>query len=119
VDLFFVGAGLVPARVLGQPRGLRLQVIFHRRDTEAAQRLAKKFGDPLSIKTTFRSPPCEIETPSHPTVQTNNISLTGTSKRTTQYVVTTAKQATADGFNEAIVAIFIPARGNKIRLDQP
>jgi hypothetical protein len=70
----------------------------------------------LSIKLAFRSPPCEIETSSHSTVQTDYISLAGAGKWTTQGVMATAKQAPADGFNDAMV---VPDGRSKLRPDQP
>ena len=94
--------------------------IFHHRDTEAAQRHGENPKEVsaigLSIKTAFSSPPIEVEASSHPAVQTDDIGLTGTGERTTQCVMATAKQATADGFNNAII---VPARGNRLGPDQP
>jgi len=70
----------------------------------------------LRVKIAFSSPPHQVKASSHPTVQTDDIGLTGTGKRTTQGVMATAKQATADGFNDAVI---IPARGDKISPHQP
>ena len=70
----------------------------------------------LPVKAAFFSPAREIESSSHPAMQTDNIALTRAGKRTTQYVMATAKQTTA---NRSKDSVLIPANWNISGPDQP